>query len=355
MVKKLLDQGLTPEKSKDLARSRMRRMRGRFMVGGQGGMTRPVEMVDNVCMGLPVNCNASSPFRTIDGLCNNLDNPYQGATSTKYRRDIPLTEVFDPEEDFNIFLDPIRVRMGKGGKGNGGGQLPPSNEAECPSRSDLPGARLVSTTFHTDQDLPSDKITTMVMQFGQFLDHDTDLTAEDEAHDCCSEMPDDPEDQCFPIFVSPNDPFYGPRNVTCLEFVRSVEFCEENGGPKELANVVTHYIDGSNIYASDEITASLIRAFKGGRLLVEENGLLPRIDDVEIAGDVRALEMPGLASMHTLWVREHNRVADEVQKLHPEWSDEDVFQNARRIVVAEYQNVVYGEFLPILVGPSNLK
>ena len=45
-----------------------------------------------------------------------------------------------------------------------------------------------------------------------------------------------------------------------------------------------------------------------GRLLVDENDLLPKIpnldmDAMRVAGDVRALEMPGLATMHTLWVR----------------------------------------------------
>ena len=45
-----------------------------------------------------------------------------------------------------------------------------------------------------------------------------------------------------------------------------------------------------------------------GSLLVDENDLLPKIpnldmDSMRVAGDVRALEMPGLATMHTLWVR----------------------------------------------------
>ena len=56
-------------------------------------------------------------------------------------------------------------------------------------------------------------------------------------------------------------------------------------------------------------TLHSLRANDGtGRLLVDENDLLPKIpnldmDAMRVAGDVRALEMPGLATMHTLWVR----------------------------------------------------
>ena len=56
-------------------------------------------------------------------------------------------------------------------------------------------------------------------------------------------------------------------------------------------------------------TLHSLRANDGtGRLLVDENDLLPKIaslymDSMRVAGDVRALEMPGLATMHTLWVR----------------------------------------------------
>lgn len=39
-----------------------------------------------------------------------------------------------------------------------------------------------------------------------------------------------------------------------------------------------------------------------------------------------------------------------MKRQHPDWSDEDVFQRARRIVIASLQNVIMYEYLPAFLG-----
>jgi peroxidase len=47
-------------------------------------------------------------------------------------------------------------------------------------------------------------------------------------------------------------------------------------------------------------------------------------------------------------MREHNRIAAEFRELNPTWIDENIFQETKRVVIAEYQNIIYSEWLPII-------
>ena len=67
---------------------------------------------------------------------------------------------------------------------------------------------------------------------------------------------------------------------------------------------------------------------------------------------MRVNEQLSLIVMHTLWMREHNRIATFLARTNPKWNDERVFQEARRIVIAEYQHIIYKEWLPIILGPN---
>ena len=90
--------------------------------------------------------------------------------------------------------------------------------------------------------------------------------------------------------------------------------------------------------------------FLKGSLRVSKRHLAPQRRRRFVSGDVRADEIPGLLGLHTVFVREHNRVAKFFRDSYPGWSDDDVFQYARWINIAQFQNVVYREYLPVLLG-----
>jgi Animal haem peroxidase len=140
--------------------------------------------------------------------------------------------------------------------------------------------------------------------------------------------------------------------------------------PRQQFNEISAFLDGSVIYGCDAIRAAALRAFRGGLLKTSEGNLpplntigLPNANDAHLVpdeelflcGDVRANENVELSAIHALFVREHNSVAAAISSTRPNLSDEQLFQEARRIVVAELQIITYREFLPALLGNNALR
>lgn len=119
------------------------------------------------------------------------------------------------------------------------------------------------------------------------------------------------------------------------------------------------------VYGSDDERALALRVSEDSAYLATSEGnLLPfntsgqtnanafgvEDDELFLGGDIRANEQVGLAVMHTLWVREHNRLAAILEDNNPDASGEEIYQAARRLVIAKIQVITYNEYLPALIG-----
>lgn len=267
---------------------------------------------------------ARADVRTIDGTGNNLSNPVWGCTNSALMRGASGAH----------YLDGIGQMMPRANP------RAASNAISAQTPTGLGNARNLSSMF---------------WQWGQFIDHDFALVDE-------SALPG----ESAPIAIPAGDPVFDPMNTgtATMPFQRSV--CVDGVmTPRQHTNALTHWVDGSMVYGSDMTRATTLRAGVGGRLATSAGDMLPFNTTGlpnggnlgaagYLAGDIRANEQTGLTAMHTVFMREHNRLADAISAANPGMSDEDVYQRARRIVGAEVQAITYNEWLPTLLGGHGL-
>ena len=80
------------------------------------------------------------------------------------------------------------------------------------------------------------------------------------------------------------------------------------------------------------------------------NGLCHKTGGCFLAGDIRSSEQMALASLHTLFVREHNRIAKKLNEINPHWTGDTIFEETRKIVGGMLQKITYEDYLPQLLG-----
>jgi hypothetical protein len=215
--------------------------------------------------------------------------------------------------------------------------------------ADRPSARVISNTIATqdaDTGLNDRNISAYIYVFGQFLDHDLDLTTTGTTS--------------AGIAVPKGDEQFDPNatGTQTISFSRS-NYSAGSGtstsNPREQTTDITSWIDASMVYGSDKATADSLRTFVKGQLKTSA-GNLPPVDAQGnfLAGDIRANENIELTSMQTLFLREHNRIAAQLARDNPTWTDEQIYQQARARVGAEIQVITYKEFLPALLGQGAL-
>lgn len=243
-------------------------------------------------------------YRTVDGSDNNLFNPALNAQGT----------------DFN--------------------RLGPAHFADGISQpTEGPNPRTISNVVVGQGDAAVTNpqgYSGMLYAWGQFLDHDLDLSNSDGVHHIDVTVPDGdavfPSGSVIPMTRAEIDPATGTA-----------------GHPATAVNAVTGWLDGSQVYGSTEAVAATLR-LPDGHMKTSEGGNLPIVNGQYSAGDVRAAENPSLTALQALFLREHNFQVDRLHDANPRWSGEHLYQEARAIVTAEMANITYQEFLPKLLG-----
>lgn len=251
-------------------------------------------------------------YRSIDGTGNNKKNPTWGSVGAQHKRNTPQDSSREP-----------------------GGE----------TEQRLPNPRTVSNAVAAQNGVNTVNqkgLSDLFWIWGQFIDHDITAT------------PTTPDEKA-PIAIPAGDPQFDPQgtgNVT-IELSRSAATLDANG-QRQQHNSITAFIDGSNVYGSESEYASKLRTHEGGKLKTSESNMMPMEDGQFMAGDARSNENIGLTSMHTLWVCEHNRLANEIAQKNPGMSDEQIYQEARKINIAQMQAITYNEFLPNLIGKDSI-
>jgi len=214
---------------------------------------------------------------------------------------------------------------------------------------DGPNPRVVSNTVvgegHAEAANPQG-LSGMMYAWGQFIDHDFNLTVD-------SRNMGKPID----VVVPDDDPQFPPGTVIPMTRAQ----VDANGDP---INAVTGWLDASMVYGSTAELAAKLRQEDGTMRTSEGDNLpLAEIDPTgedtsenegrlpgHLAGDGRADENPSLTALHTLFVREHNHQVARLHEADPCLTGDQLYDQARAIVIAEIENVTYAEFLPHLLG-----
>ena len=285
----------------------------------------------HLSFGFLINLNAQ--YRDIRGFNNNLTNTDWGAVNTH-----------------QLDVVPIAFEDGFG----------------SPAGSDRPNPRVISNEiFHQDGlIMDQNNLSDYVWVWGQFIDHDITLVGENH---------EDP----FPIEIPKGDIYFDPHQTGNAIMPVSRSTYDHNtgtgiGNHRKFPNEITAFIDGSVIYGVSHERMNWLRSFRDGKLKVSEGNLLPfntysgeleapvdpnapdmampfaHVTKYFVSGDVRANENILLLSMHTLFVREHNRICDQLKSQHPDWNDDQLFYRAKKMVSALISSVVYNEWLPAL-------
>jgi len=286
----------------------------------------------------PGNCNPDSLYSPLDASCNNLKYPSRGRPNSNFKRYLPA--------EYQDGVSAPRTLSVFGGS--------------------LPNPRLISRALMNDNTEFENNISDLLVYMGQFVAHDVTEILDTEVDGFFVSCPCGSTDpNCLSYVVPPLDE---KLTQSCFEFTRSGANSDE--GYYEQVNHLSAFLDATQVYGSSKEISDELRTFSNGLLKTSngdgKNSYLPLSEtDFDcsinfdkqcfIAGESRPSENLALTSVHTTFMREHNRIATALKNLNKLWTDEKIFQEARRINTALYQHIIYNEWLPLVIGNNDLK
>ncbi len=241
--------------------------------------------------------------RTLDGTFNDLNDPLMGSLGSRFGRNVPLS--FTYREPPDAMLDP--------------------------------SPRLVSRELLTrDEFQPATTLNLLAGAWIQF-----------EVHDWFSHGKPAPEEP-WEIPVADDDPW--PDHPMKIPRTHADPTTDPNQ-PLTYVTDDTHWWDGSQIYGRDPAFAQALRSGENGKLQMDEQGLPPKklekhIDLTGVAGNFWV----GLALLHTLFMREHNTICDELHAKHPELDDQQLYDKARLITAALMAKIHTVDWTPAIIA-----
>ncbi|XP_066541892.1 thyroid peroxidase [Hoplias malabaricus] len=332
--------------------------------------TEEVELIANLSGCPPVIQPATCPrgedsekYRTISGVCNNRKEPLWGAASTALARWLPA-EYEDGES---------QPRGWNTGRHYSSFQLPPVREVSV---------RIMQSSGQVA--LEDEAYSQLLVDWGQYIDHDISFTPQTlskvaflEGHHCLQTCEN--SDPCFPIQIPLHDKLFGSKS--CLPFFRSSPVClsapTQQMLQRQQMNSITSFLDASTVYGHSVDIENSVRNLSSPEGLLVVNSkytdrgghpYLPFVNSsrsacfqqpgsgqwerVEcfMAGDSRVNEILPLTALHTLWVREHNRLATRLKQLNTHWSSETTYQETRKIIGALHQIITMRDYVPKILG-----
>lgn len=265
-------------------------------------------------------------YRSIDGRGNNKDHPEWGSADT------PFARFGSKNYDDGIYAIKKSVVDG----------------SDLPNPREIVREILLKAVRASE---PQVKLNHMAILVVLFATHDIHYqvpkspACSNNEIQCCTKNrrrklpPHLIDSDCLPIEVQTTDPFYGSKNIGCLNMVRSKLSRYSDGiETGEILNRATSYLDLSLIYGNRDSELHPIRLYSDGKLRMSKNNVLP----VDVYGKFlpsmdRFISSPIATIWPALFTRNHNHLAERLAKLNAHWSDETVFQEARRINIANFQ------------------